>query len=123
MSLTKRDWAAKDSPSILSIVRAPLSYLEFNYLVKRVKAVHTDSSGITEKTTVMDLPCMTLRDNTERPETVTLGSNELIGTDPAAIAPAMEKLFSGQWKKATIPPLLDGKAAERIVSHLREVIA
>lgn len=100
----------------------PLSYLEFNYLVKHAKAVLTDSGGITEETTVMGVPCMTLRDNTERPETVTMGSNELIGTDPAAIAPAMEKLFRGEWKKATVPPLWDGKTAERIASHLREII-
>src|SRR5690606_37489919 len=71
----------------------PLGYLEFNYLVERAKAVVTDSGGITEETTVMGVPCMTLRDNTERPETITEGTNELIGTDPKAIKPAMEKLF------------------------------
>src|SRR5690606_14890179 len=66
----------------------PLSYLEFNYLVKHAKAVITDSGGITEETTVMNIPCMTLRDNTERPETCTMGTNELLGTDPKAIKPA-----------------------------------
>ena len=96
----------------------PLSYLEFNYLVERAKVVVTDSGGITEETTVMGVPCMTLRDNTERPETITQGTNELIGTDPKAIAPAMEKLFSGKWKTGTIPHLWDGKTAERIVEHL-----
>ncbi|MDF7913149.1 UDP-N-acetylglucosamine 2-epimerase, partial [Listeria monocytogenes] len=60
----------------------PLSYLEFNYLVENAKLVITDSGGITEETTVMGIPCMTLRDNTERPETVTIGTNELIGTNP-----------------------------------------
>jgi len=93
----------------------PLSYLEFNYLVERSKAVITDSGGITEETTVMGIPCMTLRDNTERPETITQGTNELLGTDPKAIKPAMEKLFSGQWKKGSIPDLWDGKTGERIV--------
>ncbi|MEJ8756924.1 UDP-N-acetylglucosamine 2-epimerase (non-hydrolyzing) [Pontibacter sp. H259] len=96
----------------------PLSYLEFNYLVKNAKAVVTDSGGITEETTVMGVPCMTLRDNTERPETCTIGTNELLGTDPKAVKPAMAKLFSGNWKKGSIPELWDGKAAERIVNHL-----
>lgn len=96
----------------------PLGYLEFNYLVERAKAVVTDSGGITEETTVMGVPCMTLRDNTERPETVTIGTNELLGTDPKAIAPAMKMLFSGKWKQGTIPHLWDGKTAERIVDIL-----
>jgi len=96
----------------------PLGYLEFNYLVENAKAVITDSGGITEETTVMGIPCMTLRDNTERPETVTIGSNELIGTNPNAIKPNMEKLFSGNWKKGSIPKKWDGKTAERIVSVL-----
>jgi UDP-N-acetylglucosamine 2-epimerase (non-hydrolysing) len=96
----------------------PLGYLEFNYLVERSKAVFTDSGGITEETTVMGIPCMTLRDNTERPETVTEGTNELIGTDPKNIEPAMRQLFSNNWKKGQIPALWDGKTAERIVSVL-----
>ena len=96
----------------------PLGYLEFNYLVERSKAVITDSGGITEETTVMGVPCITLRDNTERPETCTIGTNELIGTNPDHIKPALEKLFAGQWKKGGIPPLWDGHAAERIVKVL-----
>lgn len=112
--------ASADSRNILDelCICDPLSYLEFNYLVKHAKAVLTDSGGITEETTVMGVPCMTLRDNTERPETVSLGTNELIGTDPKAIAPAMEKLFSGQWKTGSIPLLWDGCAAERIVKQI-----
>ncbi len=96
----------------------PLGYLEFNYLVKHAKAVLTDSGGITEETTVMGIPCMTLRDNTERPETVEIGTNELIGTDPEAIAPALDKLFSAGWKRGGIPEKWDGKASERIVDIL-----
>ena len=96
----------------------PMGYLEFNYLVERAKAVVTDSGGITEETTVMGVPCITLRDNTERPETCTVGTNELIGTKPEAIKPALDKLFAGQWKKGGIPELWDGKAAERIVNIL-----
>lgn len=96
----------------------PLGYLEFNYLVKYSKAVITDSGGITEETTVMGIPCLTLRDNTERPETVTLGTNELVGTDPAAIKPTLNRLLEGKWKKGTIPELWDGGAAERIMEIL-----
>lgn len=97
------------------IVVPPMSYFEFNYLVMNSKAVITDSGGITEETTVMGIPCITLRDNTERPETITIGTNELIGTDPNAIKPVLEKLFSGNWKKGSIPQLWDGKTAERII--------
>lgn len=96
----------------------PLGYLEFNYLVERSKAVITDSGGITEETTVMGIPCMTLRDSTERPETVSIGTNELLGTDPKAIKPAMERLFSGEWKSGAIPELWDGETADRIVTHI-----
>lgn len=96
----------------------PMSYLEFNYLVQHAYAVVTDSGGITEEATVMRVPCMTLRNSTERPETCTTGTNELLGTDPAAIAPAFSKLFAGAWKKGEIPELWDGKTAERIVQHI-----
>lgn len=100
------------------LITEPLSYLEFNYLVERAKAVITDSGGITEETTVMGVPCFTLRDNTERPETIEVGTNELIGTDPAAIKPALNRLFSGGWKKGAVPELWDGRTSERIVKHL-----
>ena len=98
----------------------PMGYLEFNYLVERAKAVVTDSGGITEETTVMGVPCITLRDNTERPETCTVGTNELIGTNPAAIKPALDKLFAGEWKKGAIPELWDGHTAERIIEILSQ---
>ena len=103
------------------ILVEPMGYLEFNYLVKNALAVITDSGGITEETTVMGIPCMTLRDTTERPETCTIGTNELLGTNPKNIKPALEKLFNGHWKKGEIPSLWDGKAAERIVNHLMEL--
>lgn len=96
----------------------PLGYREFNYLVENAKAVITDSGGITEETTVMGVPCMTLRNSTERPETVSEGTNELLGTDPSAIKPALEKLFAGQWKKGSIPEKWDGKTAMRIADIL-----
>mgnify|MGYP005646166051 FL=1 len=70
----------------------------------------------------MGVPCMTLRDSTERPETVTIGTNELLGTDPEALEPAMDKLFSGNWKRGSIPEKWDGKTGERIVEHLEEIL-
>ena len=99
----------------------PMSYLEFNYLVEKAKCVITDSGGITEETTVMSVPCITLRNTTERPETVSIGTNELIGTNPKKIKPAIDKIFNGQWKKGSIPELWDGKTAERIVEHLLKI--
>lgn len=99
----------------------PLGYLEFNYLVEKAKVVITDSGGITEETTVMGVPCMTLRDSTERPETITIGTNELLGTNPKAIKPAMQKLFDGKWKSGSIPELWDGKTSERIVAALLQL--
>jgi len=96
----------------------PMGYLEFNYLVKHARAVITDSGGITEETTVMGIPCMTLRDNTERPETITTGTNELVGTDPANIPGHLDRLFNGKWKKGDIPPLWDGMTSRRIVTTL-----
>lgn len=99
----------------------PLGYLEFNYLVKHAKGVITDSGGITEETSIMNVPCITLRDNTERPETITLGTNELIGTNPKAVKPTLERLLSGNWKNKQEIPLWDGMAAERIVANLLEL--
>lgn len=69
----------------------------------------------------MGVPCMTLRDNTERPETITEGTNELIGTNPKAIKPALEKLFSCNWKLGSIPEKWDGHTAERIVNVLLDL--
>jgi UDP-N-acetylglucosamine 2-epimerase (non-hydrolysing) len=85
--------------------------------------VITDSGGVTEETTVLGVPCVTLRNSTERPETVTIGTNELIGTDPAALEPALARLFAGQWKKGAIPPLWDGRTGERIAEELHRLLA
>lgn len=98
----------------------PLGYLEFNYLVQHSLAVITDSGGITEETTVMHIPCLTLRDNTERPETCTIGTNMLVGTNPDNIKPALDRLFVGEWPYGDIPQLWDGHVAERIVKVLLE---
>ena len=100
----------------------PQPYLEFNYLVKHAKAVITDSGGITEETTVMGVPCMTLRNSTERPETVSEGTNELVGTDPQNLKPYLDRLFEGQWKKGSIPQLWDGQTGQRIVKELVKLV-
>uniref|UniRef100_UPI003AA8513C UDP-N-acetylglucosamine 2-epimerase n=1 Tax=Winogradskyella sediminis TaxID=1382466 RepID=UPI003AA8513C len=100
----------------------PLSYLEFNYLVEKAKAVITDSGGITEEASIMRVPCLTLRDNTERPETISLGTNELIGTNPKNLKPYLGTLFADDWKKGNDIPLWDGNTATRIISTITSVI-
>jgi len=99
----------------------PLGYLEFNYLVKNALAVLTDSGGVTEEATVMNVPCITLRNSTERPETCEIGTNVLVGTDPNKIEDAFKILLSVKWKQGQIPELWDGNAAERIVNQLIEI--
>ncbi len=96
----------------------PLGYLQFIYLLKYAKAVITDSGGITEEATVLNVPCMTLRDSTERPETVEIGTNELVGTDPERLAIYFDKLAKGGWKNGRVPELWDGRTSERIVDVL-----
>ncbi len=113
--------ALGDIPASIRLVE-PQPYLEFNYLVRHAKAVITDSGGITEETTVLGVPCLTLRDTTERPETVSIGTNELIGTDPARLKPALDRLFAGEWKKGGIPERWDGQTGTRIVAHLERLL-
>ncbi|MDW6020972.1 UDP-N-acetylglucosamine 2-epimerase (non-hydrolyzing) [Mesorhizobium sp. BAC0120] len=110
-----------DLPGSIQLVE-PQPYLEFNYLVKYAKAVITDSGGVTEETTVMGVPCITLRSTTERPETVSIGTNELIGTDPDQLQPTLDRLFQGRWKHGRIPEKWDGRAAERIIAELSALV-
>lgn len=96
----------------------PLGYLEFIYLLKHARAIITDSGGITEEATVLGIPCMTMRNTTERPETITVGTNELVGTDAETLPRHLHNLSLGLWKKGAIPELWDGKTSERIVQKL-----
>ncbi|HJW29677.1 MAG TPA: UDP-N-acetylglucosamine 2-epimerase (non-hydrolyzing) [Saprospiraceae bacterium] len=99
------------------ILVEPLPYLEFIYVVSNSLGVITDSGGITEETSVMDIPCITLRTTTERPETIRLGTNELI-PDIQDAPPYIHKMIHGEWKQAQLIPLWEGNAAERIVEKL-----
>ena len=112
----------RDLPGNLHLVD-PQPYLEFVHLVRHAKAVITDSGGITEETTVMGVPCMTLRTTTERPETVTMGTNELLGVDPSALRPALDRLFAGEWKRGQVPEKWDGRTGARIVEVLERVLS
>lgn len=93
----------------------PLGYLEFLRLMGHAKVVLTDSGGIQEETTILGVPCLTLRENTERPVTCEKGTNRLVGTHPKAITDAYREISAGDMKSGSIPDLWDGKAAERIV--------
>jgi len=99
----------------------PLGYLEFIYLVKNSKAVITDSGGITEEATVLAIPCLTLRDSTERPETITMGTNQLVGTNPKNLVHYLPKITAGEWKEGRVPPLWDGKTSGRIIEKLLQI--
>lgn len=102
---------------------APVGYLDFLCLLSKSTLVLTDSGGIQEETTALGVPCLTLRENTERPITISQGTNQLIGTDPAKIVTAARSILEGKGKPGRIPPLWDGHAAERIVKILLNVPA
>lgn len=96
----------------------PLGYIDFLALMKNAKVVLTDSGGIQEETTALGVPCLTLRTETERPITVDVGTNEVVGLDPKKIQDALTHVLSGTWKKGSVPDLWDGRAAERIADIL-----
>jgi UDP-N-acetylglucosamine 2-epimerase (non-hydrolysing) len=93
----------------------PLPYMTFAGLMARARFVLTDSGGVQEETTALGVPCLTLRENTERPVTVTDGTNEIVGTDPRRIAESVGNILAGSCKIGRVPPLWDGRASERIV--------
>lgn len=104
------------------ILSDPLGYLEFMHLVKNSIGVVTDSGGISEETTFFGIPCITLRESTERPETVTIGTNELVGVNSDKIRRAMECVIKRNWKVGRVPELWDGLSSKRIVKNLVELI-
>lgn len=105
------------------ILCEPLPYLAFLGLIARARLVLTDSGGIQEETTVLGVPCLTLRDNTERPVTTHAGTNRLVGTEPHRVRECLDAILAGKWPSGKPPPLWDGKAAERIVSIIHAWLA
>jgi UDP-N-acetylglucosamine 2-epimerase (non-hydrolysing) len=98
----------------------PQGYLEMLGLMSAATLVLTDSGGMQEETTALGVPCLTLRENTERPITVLQGTNTLVGRDPGAIARAVDAVVSGRGKRGSVPELWDGRSAERIAAHLAD---
>ena len=101
----------------------PVGYLEFLALQSKAKFVLTDSGGIQEETTYLGIPCITMRENTERPITVTMGTNVIVGTDASKIRAAVNSVMNGAFKKGEVPPLWDGKTSERIVKVLLDKLS
>lgn len=112
--------AERDKLTSNMIISEPLGYMDFLALQKHSAMVITDSGGIQEETTTLGVPCFTLRENTERPVTVTHGTNILIGHDMALLRENVDKVVAGSAKKGTQPPLWDGKASERIAAIVTE---
>ncbi len=102
-------------------ITGPIGYLEMLRLNSSAKLVITDSGGLQEETTFLGIPCITMRENTERPSTIELGTNVLVGNDLNALIGNFDKILAGNFKKGLIPPLWDGQAAERIVEVLSGV--
>ncbi len=109
----------EDLPKLLMV--EPMGYCNFICLVKNSRFVLTDSGGIQEETTFLRIPCLTMRDNTERPSTIRIGTNQLVGRDQKSILKAVEQILKGKIKRGRIPPLWDGRAAQRIARHLTHV--
>jgi UDP-N-acetylglucosamine 2-epimerase (non-hydrolysing) len=99
----------------------PVPYIEFLALQKRAKVVITDSGGIQEETTYLQVPCLTVRSNTERPITVTMGTNILVGQDGRKLAVELSAILEGRAKHGSVPPLWDGRTGERIADVLQHV--
>ncbi|MDJ0837713.1 MAG: UDP-N-acetylglucosamine 2-epimerase (non-hydrolyzing) [Acidobacteriota bacterium] len=111
--------ATPDSPNL--VLQEPLGYLQFLALQRDATLLITDSGGIQEETTWLGIPCLTVRENTERPVTITQGTNILIGTDMDLLEQEAGKILTGNGKKGTIPDLWDGRAGERIADVLTSI--
>ena len=105
------------------IITTALNYLAFQKLISTCKYVLTDSGGIQEETTFRKVPCLTLRENTERPSTITIGTNELVEYNFEAVSKKINEIENGTYKTGAIPPNWDGKATKRIVEVLRKELA
>lgn len=101
---------------------APLGYFDFQSLVKHAELILTDSGGIQEESTYRQVPCLTLRENTERPITVDLGTNTLVPFDEKVILGLIDEIHQGSYKKGEIPPLWDGNATERILAAISRIL-
>lgn len=122
-----RTRAVADGAGLADLMRPlrilpPVGYLEFLRLQTHARVVLTDSGGVQEETTVLGVPCLTFRDNTERPVTITHGTNRLIGTDPERIGTEVRAALEVPRGDARVPPLWDGRSAERIVEILERVV-
>ncbi len=115
-------FSGRNEPSKLRVID-PLGYLDFLKLMAHARLVLTDSGGVQEETTVLGVPCLTLRDNTERPATITEGTNQLVGSDPDEVYRAARAVLSGPPTPRRVPELWDGRAAERIVDILQRSLS
>jgi len=101
-----------------SIITGPIGYLDMLRLLKSARIVITDSGGIQEETTYLGVPCLTMRENTERPSTITIGTNILVGNDIKKLLYNVNQVLNNNCVQRQVPPLWDGKASIRIVEHL-----
>jgi UDP-N-acetylglucosamine 2-epimerase (non-hydrolysing) len=99
----------------------PLGYLDFIRLVKSARLVLTDSGGIQEETTWLGIPCLTVRNTTERPSTISIGTNKLVARNREAVTSDVDQIMRGRWKRGRVPRYWDGHAAERIVNLLKKL--
>ena len=103
----------------------PLGYIDFLCLTASAKFVLTDSGGLQEETTALGVPCLTMRPSTERPATVSVGTNIVVGSDPQTIRKSVEDLLAGRAKTGSVPELWDGRASQRaakvLIDHVRVV--
>ena len=105
------------------ILTEPAGYLDFQNLILHARYVLTDSGGVQEETTFRQVPCLTLRPNTERPVTITEGTNTLLDFDNAKILAVIAQIENGTYKKGAIPKMWDGKATDRIFEHISKILA
>ncbi len=101
----------------------PMGYFDFIGLVEKCKVVVTDSGGIQEETTYLGVPCLTMRENSERPSTISVGTNLLIGSDLERLGLELENISAGKFKKGSVPPFWDGRAAERIMADIEAFLS